>query len=51
MKSLLVDLSIWQWLNDVKTKHNFRSVGDVLNVMIKHCEESIKRGDLEFKTQ
>ena len=49
MKSILIDVSIWQWLMNIRTEYNFRSVGDVLNVMIAHCEESIKRGDLDFK--
>lgn len=51
MKSILIDLSLWQWLSNLKTQYNFRSIGDVLTIIKIHTDEAIKRGDLEFVKQ
>ncbi len=48
MKSIQLSQQNWERLQGLRVKGNFRSLDDLMTLILEHTKESIKKGDLEI---
>ena len=51
MKTIAISEHNWEYLQNLRVKYNFRSMDDLIGLVLTHTKEAIKQKDLEIQRQ